>query len=139
MFYTVLQMVIPVYLLWYGYKLKFNTPEFGDQKHGVGSWRTRSDKAEWVAGNKFAGLLSMIYAVILAVVVTIKHLIWGTETFKVFNYAFAILTFGAIFSLVPLMHVYLTKQFGKREFVSDAPPRKPRDPDAAKKKKKKKK
>lgn len=139
MFYTVLQMVIPAYLLWYGYKLKFNTPEFGDQRHGVSSWRTRGDKAEWEAGNKFAGLLSMIYAVILAVIVTAKHLIYGTEIIKVFNYAFAVLTFVAIFSLVPVMHAYLKKHFGEREFVPETPPRRPRDPDAGGKKKKKKK
>lgn len=120
MFYTVLQLIIPLYLLWYGARLKFKTPEFGDSKHGISSWRTREDKVEWEAGNKFGGMLCMIYAVILAVICTVKHLIWGNEVITAFNYIFAAVTFICFFSLVPLIHAMLTKRFGKKEFKSDS-------------------
>jgi hypothetical protein len=107
--------------MWYGYKLRFKTPEFGDEKHGISSWRTRSDKAEWEAGNKFAGLLCMSYAVFLAVIAVAKYLIAGDTVVMAFNYGFGGVTLVCIFSLVPLTHSMLAKRFGKREFVSDNP------------------
>ena len=138
MFYTVLQLIIPAYMLWYGYKLVYKTPEFGDDKHGVGSWRTRSDREEWYEGNVYAGRLDMIYGLILGIIVAAKHIMYGTEIVKVYNYVFAGLALVAIFSIVPLMHAHLKKKFGPREYVSDNPPRQ-RDPDASRHKKNNKK
>ncbi len=123
MFYPILQVIIPLYLFYYGAKLRYKTPPFGTERGAINSWRTRTDKDEWVYGNKFGGLVEMCYAAFLSAALGIKYLIRGSEDIASFNNAYAAVALVAILSPIPITHIYLTKKFGKRKYVSGDPPR----------------
>ena len=113
MYYIALQILVPVIFLIYGARLRFKTPPFGQTNRGFSTWRTRESPEEWKAGNRYCGLLCMIYGGFFTVVTAIKFIVYGPVEIMVYNYAYAIIALIFMLTLVPIVHHMLTKQFGE--------------------------
>ena len=112
MFYVVLQILVPIFLIWHGYKLRFKTPPFNAERGGVNTWRTREGEKQWEIGNKASGVYCIIVGAVLGTAAVTKLALCGTEPIKAYNYAFGGVGLVLVFSMVPVAHAVINKELG---------------------------
>lgn len=112
MFYVILQAIIPPFLVWHGYQLRFKTQPFNSVRGGLSTWRTREGEAQWVIGNHAGGIFCIIAGIVLGIMYIAKLIIYGTDTVMAYNYAYAAVAAVGIFGIAPVAHAVINKKLG---------------------------
>jgi len=108
---VVLDFLVPVLLLYYGYKARFRTPPFGDA-NGISTKRARKSEAEWAEANRFGGLLCLIFGGAMAVLLAVKYALNGFGAAGVWDYIVVAAGLLCVVVLLPLVNLRLKKVFG---------------------------
>ena len=102
----ILDLIFTMLFVYYGYKYRYLTPSY-EGKKGLMTPHTKRNKENWIMGHEFAGMLSFIYAAILAVIFGIKFFFIGYGTW--FDWAHLIFEIFCVFSLSFFTDLYVKK------------------------------
>ena len=107
----IIDFLPPLLFLYYGFRLRFQTPPMGD-RNAINTKYTKSSEKAWRAGNRFAGLLLLTAGALMLASTAANYLIFGEERNALMLYV----TWGVglvfIALLYPLVNAKLKKQFG---------------------------
>lgn len=112
MFYVVLQIFIPLMLIFHGYNLRCKTPPFNAERGGLNTWRTREGAQQWDIGNKAGGVYCIVLGAVLLIAYAVKLIVYGDEVIKLYNYLYGAVGVIGIFSMPGYAHHVINKKMG---------------------------
>ena len=113
-FIFIIDFLPPLLFLYYGFRLKFQTPPMGD-RNAINTKYTKSSEEAWRAGHSFGGLLLMIAGALMLVSTAANYLIFGEERNSLMLYITWGVGLAFIALLYPLVNAKLKKQFGAQK------------------------
>ena len=114
MYNLIVQVLVPILLIVYGYRLKYKTPAFNSDR-GFSTWRTRESEEIWNFGNKLAGKVALYEGIGFLIVSGLKLVILQTRDVPIYNYIFNGTALVCLFTIVPIVHSRITKIYGAEQ------------------------
>ena len=110
--FLMMDVIVVVCFIFYGYKWLVNTPEFKSQQ-GFGTKRTRKSPEAWKYGHKVAGTYAIVAGVIIAVLAAINHFVFNGETgpFAIVSYGIEVVMIALLY---PVVNLSIKKKFGDK-------------------------
>jgi uncharacterized membrane protein len=104
------ELLVPAFLLIYGWRWMTNAPEFGSTK-GFGTKYTKKNEKLWKLGNSFAGKLCIAYGVLMLAIYGVRYLLPKPEEgeplwLKLTSSGVNLLL---ILTIIPIVNLYLKR------------------------------
>lgn len=106
----IIDALIPALFLYYGGKLRFRTPPFGD-KNGIGTKYSKQSEEAWLYGNQLAGTVLLMLGVLFAVLVVVKRLFFANAYSMPVELSSIALGILLLFLFIPFINARIKKKF----------------------------
>lgn len=107
----ILDVLISVFCLYYGYRLRTNPPEFGSPK-GIAAKRVRANPDAWEYGHKFASGYMLLCGGVCAVFTAVQYFVFKSDAPLYYTLTTGIMEFALIVMLIPAINIAVKRKFG---------------------------
>ena len=107
----IIDVVISVFCLYYGYRLRTAPPEFGSQK-GISAKRTKTNPDAWAYGHKFASGYMLVCGGVCAVLTAVQYFVFKNDAPLYYKIAAGAVELALIFMLIPAINMSVKRKFG---------------------------
>lgn len=101
---------VPLYCLYYGYRLKKNPPKMGER--GLGTKLAMQSQAAWDMANSYGAKLCLIYGAITALMFIVRIALFGFSINIPFSLSLITVELVCVISILPLINNKIKKTFG---------------------------
>lgn len=106
------EALIPLFFMYYGYKLKKHPPKMGEK--GLGTKLAMQSQAAWDMANAYGSKLCLIMGACLLVIYIIRLIVFGFQMSTTYSLILIVLELICIISLLPLINRKIKKTYGKK-------------------------
>lgn len=112
-FMVIWEALVPIYCLYYGFKIKKNPPKMGEK--GLGTKLAMQSKEAWELANAYGANLCIIFGVITAALFIFRIAYFRMQLHITYSLILIAVELICIMSIVPLTNMKIKKTFGKKK------------------------
>ena len=118
-FPILLELFVPLYCLYYSYRIKKHPPKLGEK--GLGTKLAMQSQAAWDYANQYGSNLCLIFGVVTGLIFIVgRCFIIGLNTMNyVYSGVVMLIEFACVVSLIPLTNAAVKKKYGLTKQKND--------------------